>query len=127
MQLSPRAWNGGDAGRIPASQRHFRPGRLWAVTTCSPRAWEWPKLGRRSCLSGRIVMASGGGRGGSVLATASARLGLQATRIGPTGSRGGLKSIGRTGGSTGSRVRWRRRGWRDGQWWRREEGERRSV
>jgi hypothetical protein len=39
------------------------------------------------------MMAGGGGRGGSVLATASSRPGLQATRIGPTGSREGSKRI----------------------------------
>jgi hypothetical protein len=45
-----------------------------------------------------MAMAGGGGRGGSVLATASARLGLQATRIGPTGSKGASRRFGRTRG-----------------------------
>jgi hypothetical protein len=68
------------------------------VTTRSPRAWEWPKFGWGSCRCGRMAMAGGGGRGGSVLATASARPGLQAAYIGPTGSRGGSRMVGRTGG-----------------------------
>jgi hypothetical protein len=127
LAIRALAWGGGGAGRIPASRPRSRPGKRWGMTTCSPRAWGWPELGRRSCRSGRTAMAGGGGRDGSVLATASARLGLQATRIGPTRSRGGSRRIGRTGGWTGRRACRRQRGWRGGQWWRREEGEGRSV
>jgi hypothetical protein len=52
-------------------------------------------------------MAGGGGRGGSVPATSSTRLGQQAACIGPTGSRGGhgwlgAPENGRGGEFTGS-------------------------
>jgi hypothetical protein len=104
--MCPSDMGGGGAGRIPVSRPRSRSGEWWGTTTCSPRAWGWPELGRRSCRSGRTAMAGGAGRGGSVLATASARLGLQATRIGPTGSRevqGGLGALedGRGGELTG--------------------------
>jgi hypothetical protein len=61
----PSAMGGGGAGRIPASQPRSRSGKRWGTTTCSPRAWEWPELGRRSCRSGRTATADGGSRGGS--------------------------------------------------------------
>jgi hypothetical protein len=74
------------------------------VTTCSPRAWGWPELGRRSGRSGRTAMAGGGSRDGSVR-----RRGLLARQCASArasaGSRDGRKVVDRLGCAGTGRVR----------------------
>jgi hypothetical protein len=55
---------GGAARRISRLRRRIRPGRWWSSTTCSPRTWWRPKLGRRGRRRGRAAAAGGRGCGG---------------------------------------------------------------
>jgi hypothetical protein len=126
-QLGPSTMGGGGANQIPAGRLHSRSGKRWCTTTCSPRAWGWPELGRRSCRSGRTAMAGGGDRGGSGFRRGWHLARQCATLGGAQGSRGESGTVGRQRELAERWApRWRRQ-WRDGQWWRREERGRRSI
>jgi hypothetical protein len=87
------------------------------MTVGSPRAWGWAELGRRARRRGRAAGTDGGGRGGSVLATASARLGQQATLGGATGSREASGTVGWRRERAALQDHWRRRQWQAAAVW----------
>jgi hypothetical protein len=77
---------------------------------CSPRAWGWPELGRRTRRRGRAVKTGGGGRGGSAPAATGAQPRQRVACEGPIGSRKGEWVVARSWDAGGSTARRRRRG-----------------
>jgi hypothetical protein len=112
LQSESWPWGGGDTGRIPASRPRSRPGKRWGTTMCSPMAWGWPELGRRTRWRGRVVKTGGGHRGGSAPAATGAWRRQRVAREGPIGSRKGAWVVARPWEAGGSAARRWRRGWR---------------